>query len=321
MRRILIILPKILTGKAIMEGFADGFELNKCRVLKKTIDELTFENIENFKPDLIFGHNYSFLVDENCTNIIKKSGCKNLFFYFSDETSIEASLDEKLKKLTPRILVSDKAFKTGFKNRIYLPLAVNPRKYITDFSGYKYPISFVGNPLGDIRQKILCDLVKVFKNKLNIFSNEDIFLQSIDEIKEKKLLDENELEIYLKCRKDFIASEENIAKIYNSSKINLNISAQGNASINYRTFEVLASGGFLVTDEREDLKKIFELSKHLETYKDTNDLIDKIDFYLKNLNIAQKIAQLGKFEVIKHHTFSARVKKILSLCNKEYYCS
>lgn len=308
-----------------MEGFADGFtnesKVNKCKVMTKLVDELTSKDIEEFRPDMILGYDYSFLMDENCKKIIKQSSCKNLVFYFADEPKGKFALGnrnelyDELKKLSPKIFIWDKDFLHEFKDSTYLPLAVNPQKYVTRSCArscdYKYAITFVGRPLTDIRQEILCELIKVFKNKLCIFSYEKHFLQSIEEIKEKKLLDEEDLEIYSKCWKGFVENEEELAQIYSSSKINLNINLQGKSSINYRVFEVLASGGFLLTDEREDLSEYFEVSKHLETYKDTKDLIDKIDFYLKNLNIAQRIAQLGKFEVINNHNFSARARMIL----------
>jgi len=317
MKKILIISPRSIAGGLIMDGFAKGFELNGCRVLTKVVDELSRKDINSFKPDVILGYDYSFLMDEDCTQIIKNSDCKNIVCYFADEPRGKFALGERdylydeLKNFNPQVFIWDKDFLHEFKNSLYLPLAINPRKYLTGFSDYQYSITFVGRPLTYIRQNILCELVKVFKNKLSIFSYEKHFLQSIEEIKEKKLLEMDDLEIYSNCWKGFIEKEEDLAKIYNSSKINLNITLQGITSINYRVFEVLASGGFLITDERKDLNELFEVSKHLETYKNVPDLIDKIDFYLKNPNIAQKIAQLGKFEVIENHTFSARAKSIL----------
>lgn len=318
MKRILIILPQNnYVGTSIMEGFANGFELNKYRVMTKVIDELTLDDVKEFRPDMIFGYDYSFLTDENCTKIIKQSGCKNLIFYFADEPKSKFALGkrdelyEELKKLNPRVFIWDKDFLDEFEDTTYLPLAVNPKKYATKSYDYQYAITFVVNSFTDSCQEILCELIKAFKNKLCIFSSEKHFLQSIEEIKEKKLLDEEDLEIYSKCWKGFVESEEELAEIFSTSKINLNINLQGKSSINYRVFEVLASGGFLLTDEREDLSEYFEIGKHLETYKDIKDLIDKIDFYLKNITIAQKIAQLGKFEVISNHNFSARARMIL----------
>lgn len=317
MRKILVLLPEILPGKLIMKGFARGFELNKCMIMEKPINELSFEDVQKFKPDMVFGYDYSFLTNENCENIILNSECKNLVFYFADEPQGKEALGEnkelykKLKDMDAKIFIWDKDFKKEFENCKYLPLAINPSKYITDFSGYKYAITFVGNPLIEKNENLLCQVVKAFQNKLNLFCFEKDFTKSIESIKEKNLLDENSLGIYSKCWRGQIESEEDLAKIYNSTKININVNAQGKSSINYVVFGILAAGGFLLTDEREDLGKYFEISKHLETYKNYNDLIDKIDFYLNNLNIAQKIAQLGRFEVVKSNTFSARASIIL----------
>jgi len=154
-------------------------------------------------------------------------------------------------------------------------------------------------------------LVKVFKHNLNIFSCEKDFSKSIKEIKSKGLLSKDDLRTYSKCRHELVESEKEFAEIFNSSKINLNIDLQDKSSVSYRMLEVLASGGFMLTNRAEELGPYFKASKHFETFKDSLDLIDKIDFYLKNLNIAQKIAQLGKFEVIDSYTFSARAKSIL----------
>lgn len=317
MKKILIISPRSIAGSLIMNGFAHGFKSNDCKVLSKVVDELKKEDVEKFKPDMIFGYDYSFLMDENCTKIVKKSGCKNIVCYFADEPKGKFALGEKdylyeeLKKFNPKIFIWDEDFLNEFENSTYLPLAINPEKYQTAFSGYKYQITFVGRPLTNIRQEILCAIVKTFGNKLSIFSYEKHFLKSVEEIKSKNLLTEEELAIYSNCFKGFIEKEEDLAKIYNSSKINLNINLQGKSSLNYRVFEVLASGGFLLTDERLDLENYFKISKHLETYKTTEDLMDKIDFYLKNPNISKKIAILGRNEVFKKHTFDSRAKAVL----------
>ncbi len=317
MKKILVLSPKKFSGKLITDGFAQGFRLNKCKVLEKSVNELTSKDVQDFNPDMIFGYDYSFLTEEACKNIILNATCKNYVFYFADEPQSEFALGEnkelynELKNLKSKIFIWDKDFTKEFKNCNYLPLGVNPKKYMSDYSGYKYAICFVGCPLTDETENFLALVVKSFQSKFNIFCLEEDFLQSIKDIKEKGFLNENDLAIYSKSWRGYVEKEEDLAKIYNSTKVNININPQGKSSINYRVFSVLAAGGFLLTDERDDLKKYFEISKHLETYKNNDDLIDKIDFYLKNLNIAQKIAQLGRFEVIESNTFSARASYIL----------
>jgi len=305
MKRVLILLPENIKGRLITEGFADGFEQNKCRVFRKNLNTISFEDVKNFNPDMIFGYGDTFLQDKTCAKVIEKSNCQNIVCYFADEP------ENKIKNFNTKVYIWDEELTTKFKNAKYLPLAVNPKKYKAAFSGYKYTITFVGEPLGDLRQKILCGLIKIYQNKVNIFCEENAFKKSIEEIKGKNLLDEGDLEIYSKCHRGFLQNTQELANIYNSSKININITRSGKNSINYRVFEVLASCGFLITDEREDIDNYFKVSKHLETYKNIADLTDKIDFYIKNLNIAQRVAQSGRFEALANNTYSARARIIL----------
>lgn len=176
--------------------------------------------------------------------------------------------------------------------------------YRADFSGYKYTLTFVGNSAEIKTLEVLCELVKIYKNKLKIFSNEKDFGKSINEIKKKNLLDADSLQIYSKCQKPYPEEESELVKIFNSSKVNLCFSWK--AKINPQINKILAAGGFLITNENEKLSKKFAVSKHLETFQNSEDLTDKIDFYLENLNIAQKMAQLGKFQMIKNYTFSIK---------------
>lgn len=304
-----------------MESFASGFEVNGCMVLEKKVGELQEEDLKSFRPNVVVGYDYSYLMDENCKKIIESWDFSEKVFYFADEPQSRFSLGERrelyqqLKKINSKVFVWDKDFLEDFENCFYLPLAASPYKYATDFSRYDYTITFVGRPLTQKRQKILCDLIKVFGKKLSIFCWEKHFQRSIEEIKEQNLLDEEDLNIYSNCWRGFVKTEHELSRIYNSSKINLNITEQGKSSLNYRVFEVLASGGFLLTDEREDLYRYFVPSKHLETYENSADLIDKIEFYLQNLNIAQKISQLGRFQCIEKHNYSARAAEVLSKLN------
>jgi len=186
---------------------------------------------------------------------------------------------------------------------------INLENYLIDFNGFKYSISFVGNPYEETCLDVLCYLSKIYKSKLHIFSSLKDFSKSIDKIKQKNLLTEDEIAVYSKCRNDFDNSEDELAQIFISSKINLNINEKKRTSSNRMLFETLAAGGFAITNEKEDLEKYFDISKQVETFKNNSDLVDKIDFYLQNLNLTQKIAQLGKYEVIKNQKSPIKLKK------------
>ena len=83
--------------------------------------------------------------------------------------------------------------------------------------------------------------------------------------------------------------------------------------INYRSLEILAAGGFLIAQYSKPLVRQFDEGKEIETFTNADDLTDKINFYKKNLNIAQMIALKGKRNAITNHSYKDGLKKVLKV--------
>lgn len=95
---------------------------------------------------------------------------------------------------------------------------------------------------------------------------------------------------YLLGTRDSNSSSE----IYSNSLISLNVSLNGD--LNLRNFEIMCSGGFLLTDrlsEESGQNSLFSLGEHIEVYRDLSDLQKKIDYYLTHPNRAIEIARNG----------------------------
>lgn len=102
-----------------------------------------------------------------------------------------------------------------------------------------------------------------------------------------------------------------INQIYSGSKINLDISRLYQMDIvTMRVFDILACGGFLITEYNEALGEIFTPGEELETYRNIEELVDKIRFYLRNFAAAATIANKGKEMVCANHKISDRVDEI-----------
>lgn len=327
MLKVLITLPDSIAGTLIMKGFKQGFKSNGCFVMEKDLRELKVEHISRFKPDVIFGYDYGFLF---CNNEELKNhilSCKDKYtfvHYFADEPDgkyayvNKPELYDAFKKHAQESntlsYMWDREFVDALPNCSYLPLAVNARAYrspVPDKDTPHYDISFVGRPLTVKRQKILAALVKRFGERLNIFSYEKHFLQSLDDMKEKHFLSDKELDTYKSAYKGFLTTEAELADVYYNSTVNINITLQGRSGLNYRVFEVLASRGFLLTDDMDDISRNFIVSKELEVYKNVDDLLDKTAFYLKHPEIAERIAAIGYTDVLKSHSYTARARKII----------
>jgi spore maturation protein CgeB len=104
------------------------------------------------------------------------------------------------------------------------------------------------------------------------------------------------------------------SEVVSSSKINLNICTSLGASD--RVYKILAAGGFLLTDDWTGREEMFEDEKHLVIYHSIDDLNQKIDYYLANPDLRDKIAKEGNKEVQKYSrlNWAAKIVKIASEC-------
>jgi spore maturation protein CgeB len=83
-------------------------------------------------------------------------------------------------------------------------------------------------------------------------------------------------------------------------------------AVNQRVFDVPASGGFLLTDYKQQLEEIMRVGSDVVCYRDKEEIPELIRFYLKHENLKEKIAQQGRKCILSEHTYSHRLKE---LCN------
>ena len=114
-------------------------------------------------------------------------------------------------------------------------------------------------------------------------------------------------------KRDIFVIGDDMVNAINSYKIHFNRNIADD--INYRTFETLGCKTFLLTNETENLNKLFKIGEHLDTYTTKEDLLYKINYYLSNEEIRNKIADNGYNEVRKNHTFINRSQFIIDIIN------
>ncbi|MBP5243723.1 MAG: glycosyltransferase, partial [Succinivibrio sp.] len=79
--------------------------------------------------------------------------------------------------------------------------------------------------------------------------------------------------------------------IYKNSKINLNITRKSIITgIPLRCFDIMGSGGFLISNYQSEIPEYFEPDKDICLYSDYEELAEKTDFYLIHEEIRKKIA-------------------------------
>jgi spore maturation protein CgeB len=111
-------------------------------------------------------------------------------------------------------------------------------------------------------------------------------------------------------------------KLFSTSKIVFHshfqdpLNLMPNYQVNPRVFEALACGSFLLVDDQKDISCFFKNGEHLVIYKDMNDLRARVAYYLNNDDERKRIADCGRKEVLKKHTYKHRVKDIINTVTK-----
>lgn len=81
-------------------------------------------------------------------------------------------------------------------------------------------------------------------------------------------------------------------------------------SLSARIFETAGIGAFQIFDETESVSDIFTKDE-CATFKNIDEMIHLVDYYLENKEERQKISALGKKRVWSDHTYEKRIKVLL----------
>jgi len=101
------------------------------------------------------------------------------------------------------------------------------------------------------------------------------------------------------------------AKRYWRARIVLNKSIY--EDLNMRTFEVLATRSFLLTDRQHGMEELgLKDGEHCAIYGSAEEAIDKAKYYLDRPKLRRDIARAGWEWVLKEHTYTHRAQTFLS---------
>ena len=306
MEKVLVIIPENNKGKYITNGYSSAFERLNFFVYSKKIYDLKNEEILKISPDIIFCFWANSPANETVKEFLKETEIQKCNYIHISECNSE--IPDEFKKNKNHYCFS---FDEN-NNKYRIKPAIDSQAYKAQFNGYSHNITFVGNPSYKCREELLSKIIYNF-GPISIFCRSFDFYKSLDDINKNGLLNEYYLELYRSSYKGYLENQKELSQIYTSSKINIDIENPNKNNINYRVLEALVSGGFLITQYDEETIKQFEDGKELETYKNDTELIDKINFYLNNLNIAQIIAFNGRKNATSNFDIYDRLKRILKV--------
>ena len=274
-----------------------------------TAEELLALQIEIIKPDILYILN-PIEFDHNFCNRLKWKPKLLIAWRASifDKNSNLHGFDYLFSHLTycknGSILRGAKRAETlfpGFSNRVLKKIRWESKKW--DFI-------FTGNATGlhKRRNKYLIDVARYFSNYNHIKSA--LFISSYNVLPKDLPIDN------LGPRWGIDMYQE-----IQQSKIVLNADIDiAKEAGNFRMFEVTGIGSFLLTEYHPNIEQLFKPGVEIETFKDSNELIAKIKYYLAHPEERESIARRGHERCLKDHMMENRIKvfdKIISSCMRK----
>lgn len=183
----------------------------------------------------------------------------------------------------------------------YFPVGFNEENYLPDqpIDPTVPEIVFMGNnfndayPLGKLRGEMVDRLRQVYGSRFGLygsgwpawFVNENVNYRQMRE-----------------------------AQIYKSTKIAINLSHFNLKRYSSdRLMRIMASGAFCLTHNYIELEAEFQPGVDLDCFDSIEELIRKIDFYLNNDELRNKIARTGSQKVIENYNWTKRIEQLKSL--------
>ena len=268
------------------------------------------QEIAEYNPNKILFIN-SPLPEDTVQEIV--SDGKPCYFYYVDP--VEDVEKFKSKKSNCYIGLYDinsykKLSSAGIKNVKFLPLGYNCDYENVPKMAKDIDIFWVGTP-NKARLKILSAIAKKAKADGWIFQCYSPFW-GWQYFWKKWIFQVKYPELYRCAVNQELVSKE-VAEKYSRSCICLNIHNANIDSFNPRTYEILASGGFLLTDERKEYDGLVP-GEDFACYSSVEDMIEKIEYYLNHNEEREQMVARGKTKIFGKRTVSESVRQLFEMC-------
>ncbi|RAP78626.1 spore maturation protein [Paenibacillus montanisoli] len=307
----------------IPQGF-DAIDQGIIEALRQTVREVYVAEARNMaeqasivRPDWLFVLNGLHVFPEDHlaqVEAVRAMGIRTAIWfaddpYFTSETVHIAPHYDVV--LTHELSTVELYRGLGCPEVIYMPLAVDPNRF--------RPIK-----VGTEHRSDICFIGQAFWNRVELFDAIAPYLKGrkvfIAGGLWERLRSYKRLRKFI--RKGWLPVDESI-RYYNGAKIVINlhrITEQGKdnkndlnlpgLSINPRMYEIAACGTLQLTDVREDLQHHYVPGVELETFGSPEELVSKLDYYLRHEELRRQIALRGLRRTLQEHTFVRRLQLV-----------
>lgn len=112
----------------------------------------------------------------------------------------------------------------------------------------------------------------------------------------------------------YVDYEKEMPYVFHNSQINLNMTSKTiQSGIPQRVLDILACGGFCLTNYQPEIAEYFEDGKELVMYTSLPDLMEKVGYYMQQEEKRREIAENGNRKVKESFSLEQRVREILEM--------
>ena len=284
------------------------WQLTFLRILRRLISPVLVSEYnrdiiaaaERLQPHLFFVFKGPSLTAE-ALRLVKEMGAIAINFF--PDTSVTAD-----SKYIPRALplydwvfttksfgLSDMKHLAGVRNASFLPHAFDPEVHApfmldqADIDRYASDVSFIGT-WSPKKERLLLQLSDAVPGiKLRVWG-----AQWEKASRRMQMIAEH---------RTVVGAE--YAKCIRASRISLGLLVEGRPGassddlITARTFEIPASGGFMLHERNDEVRRYFLEDKECVMFSNADELASKVGYYLANDDERRKIAELGRLRCLK----------------------
>lgn len=279
----------------------------------QVVSQAILTQVECFEPHLILALAQA-PINRNLLLKLRQMGVKTAMWFVEDHKIFTywrayAPLYDIFAVIQKEPFISELA-QIGQKNALYLPLAALPAFHKPqtlddeELKTYGADISFLGAGYPNRRLAFRPLAEKNFKIWGSDWDDEKYLAGNIQ-------------------RNGARVSEEESIKIYNATKININLHSGIDASklvsqgdfVNPRTFELAAIGVFQLVDRRELMDELYAPGE-LSTFDTIHEMYSAIDHFLGHPEECRAMAALARERTLKDHTYQKRMQALLDFAEK-----
>lgn len=178
-----------------------------------------------------------------------------------------------------------------------------------------YLVEKAGLSLGGKYEETPLDLVAMMMHKKVTVEERRELLIAVSEQFETAIYTGSDTKNFPKLknmgRADYLTE---MPQVFYNSKINLNITLRSiESGIPLRALDVMACGGFLLSNYQPELAEYFEDGKELVLYHDLDDCLSKIAYYLEHEEERIQIAKAGQEKVREYFSYERKLKEIFAI--------